>query len=193
MNASICLHCPTVTQTLTIGRAIGHMVRAGDVIALHGELGAGKTQFVRGLAQGMGLDPRQVSSPTYVISHEYLPPPEGLHPEGLPPDGPSPTPEDKTWKTGVAGRLCLVHVDAYRLNGPDELRSIGFGDTEDDLLEGAVLAVEWAERVSEALGDELLQVHLEHVAEGRLITLVPGGAWGPRLDTLNLKEWMTDD
>ena len=58
--------------TVALGRAVGSCCVAGDVVALEGELGAGKTQFARGLAEGLGLDPLQVSSPTFVIMQEYV-------------------------------------------------------------------------------------------------------------------------
>jgi tRNA threonylcarbamoyladenosine biosynthesis protein TsaE len=73
-------------QTQTLGEKLAYLVRAGDIIALRGELGAGKTEFVRGLAQGLGVSPDQVSSPTFALVHEY------------------------------AGRLSLIHLDLYRLD-----------------------------------------------------------------------------
>jgi tRNA threonylcarbamoyladenosine biosynthesis protein TsaE len=62
-------------------------LHAGDVLLLSGNLGAGKTAFVRGLAEGLGIDPREVSSPTFTLVHEYR-----------------------------GGRLTLYHVDLYRLD-----------------------------------------------------------------------------
>lgn len=107
-------------QTIALGRALGRLLHAGDVVALHGELGAGKTRLVRGIAGGMGLDERLVSSPTFVMVNEY---------EG-------------------AGRMPLVHADAYRLSGADDLDTLGW----DRLMDGeAVVVVEWAERIAAAL------------------------------------------
>lgn len=57
-------------ETIAIGRQIAAQVRTGDVIALHGELGAGKTCLVKGLAQGLGVT-QEVTSPTYTLIHEY--------------------------------------------------------------------------------------------------------------------------
>jgi len=59
--------------TTASGQRLGTLLTAGDVVALDGPLGAGKTQFVRGLAAGMGLDPGDVSSPTFVMMQEYEP------------------------------------------------------------------------------------------------------------------------
>ena len=75
---------PAATEA--VGAAIGAVLRPGDLIALDGDLGAGKTCFVRGMAEGCGVDPDLVRSPTYVFHHVY---------------------------PGV--RLTLHHIDCYRL------------------------------------------------------------------------------
>jgi len=74
------------SDTLAVARQLAATLRAGDVVLLSGDLGAGKTVFVRGLAQGLGIDPADVSSPTFTIVHEYR-----------------------------GGRLALYHADLYRL------------------------------------------------------------------------------
>lgn len=71
---------------MAVARELATTLRAGDVVLLSGNLGAGKTAFVRGLAAGLGLDPADVSSPTFTIVHEYR-----------------------------GGRLVLYHADLYRL------------------------------------------------------------------------------
>lgn len=78
-------------QTIELGERIGSALRDGDVVLLSGELGAGKTRLVRGIARGLGLVDAEVSSPTFVVMHEY-----------------------------TDGRVTLVHVDAHRLGGDDE-------------------------------------------------------------------------
>lgn len=72
-------------ETSAVGERLSASLRAGDVILLYGELGAGKTAFVRGLARGLGASEDDVSSPTFTLIQEY------------------------------AGRLTLYHVDLYRL------------------------------------------------------------------------------
>ncbi|MBK8914943.1 MAG: tRNA (adenosine(37)-N6)-threonylcarbamoyltransferase complex ATPase subunit type 1 TsaE [Phycisphaerales bacterium] len=102
--------------TAALGESIGRMLRGGELLALHGALGAGKTQFAKGLARGLeapGDEP--VVSPTFVIVREY------------------------------AGRVPFLHADAYRLTGP-EWTALGL---DERLAQGAVLAVEWWERVAD--------------------------------------------
>lgn len=145
----------SVERTMAIGRTIAAATRSRDIIALDGELGAGKTQFVRGLADGLGLDPAAVSSPTFVLMHEY-------------------EQED-------GSGLVLVHIDAYRLSHPRELDGLGWGD---ELLDGAVVAIEWAPRVLSVLSEDRLDVHLAHAPGGRTLRLDGRGTWAPRLHEL---------
>lgn len=120
-------------ETRAIARELGRAIGAdGAVLALIGPLGAGKTVFVKGLAEGLGLDPRGVSSPTFVIAQQYP----------LPEEGPE----------------VLHHVDLYRLEDEEELVNIGF---EDMLAPGGVLAVEWADRFPGVLGRDCLRIEFE--------------------------------
>jgi tRNA threonylcarbamoyladenosine biosynthesis protein TsaE len=82
-------------HTDRLGQAIGRVLRGGETIALYGSLGAGKTALVRGIAQGLGASPTTVTSPTFVVIHEYQ------------------------------GRLPLAHMDWYRISSLRELESTG--------------------------------------------------------------------
>ena len=88
----------SVQETEALGRALAQHLTPGTVVAFTGDLGAGKTAFVRGMAQGLGIAQR-VTSPTFAIVNEY---------EG--------------------GRLPLFHFDMYRLNSADDLFDIGWED-----------------------------------------------------------------
>lgn len=74
-------------DTIGVARELAERLEAGDVVLLSGNLGAGKTAFVRGLAEGLGIDSSHVSSPTFTLLHEYR-----------------------------GGRLTLYHADLYRLD-----------------------------------------------------------------------------
>ena len=90
-------------ETQTVARTLAGTLNAGDVVLLSGNLGAGKTAFVRGLAAGLGIDAGEVSSPTFTLIHEYR-----------------------------GGRLTLYHVDLYRLDSAATndlgLEEMGVGD-----------------------------------------------------------------
>jgi tRNA threonylcarbamoyladenosine biosynthesis protein TsaE len=123
---------PDAERTLERGAELGRSIGVkGLAIALIGPLGAGKTVFVKGLATGLGVDPRVVSSPTFVIAQQY------------------PVSE---------GPKTLHHVDLYRLESPHELESVGFYDM---LAAGQVIAVEWADRFPDVLGREFLSIEFE--------------------------------
>lgn len=126
---------PDAEHTLECGAELGRSIGSnGLAIALIGPLGAGKTVFVKGLAVGLGVDPRIVSSPTFVIAQQYALPP------------------------GSSNAETLHHVDLYRLESAMELESIGFYDM---LAAGQVVAVEWADRFPDVLGRECLSIEFE--------------------------------
>lgn len=132
-------------DSLEFGRKLGALLRAGDLVLLDGPLGAGKTVVTRGIAEGMGVAGR-VTSPTFVIARVHRP----EHGNGP----------------------ALVHVDAYRLVGLDELDDL---DLETDLTEAAVV-VEWGEGYAERLADDYLVVRLRREDDDvREVTLEPHG------------------
>lgn len=128
-------------QTLLAGRRLGAALQGGAFLALVGPLGAGKTQFTKGLALGLGIaEDEPIVSPTFVLIREY------------------------------AGRLKLYHIDAYRLAGADELDDLGLAEMAAD--PEAVVAVEWADRVTAVIPPTALRLEFEHMDEQhRRITL----------------------
>jgi tRNA threonylcarbamoyladenosine biosynthesis protein TsaE len=87
------------SETAQVGRDLAETLRAGDVVRLYGDLGAGKTAFVKGLAEGLGVAADEVSSPTFTLVQEYR-----------------------------GGRLPLFHVDLYRLDDPREIVDLGLDE-----------------------------------------------------------------
>jgi tRNA threonylcarbamoyladenosine biosynthesis protein TsaE len=136
-----------VEATKRFGVLLGALLDAGDTVGLIGDLGAGKTHFVQGIAQGLGVDPERINSPTYTLIAEHQ------------------------------GRVPLYHMDAYRLADASDLQAIGF----DEYIDGrdGVLIIEWADRILDALPEDLLIVRL--AAHGprpddRSMTFEPHGA-----------------
>jgi len=145
-TAVIKTHCPK--ETAELGQKIGEQLQRGDVLALVGPLGAGKTQFTRGLALGLGAAAR-VTSPSFKLVNEY------------------------------SGRIPLYHIDAYRLRDARDMIALGC----DEFFDGdGAAAVEWADRVPEALPPQYLRIDIEITGEStRRITLT---AVGPRAEEL---------
>ena len=104
-------------ETFALGRQIATSLQPGSFVLLHGDLGAGKTALVRGMTAGLGGNPDDVSSPTFVLIQHYK------------------------------GRTPLVHVDLYRLDNAAAVDDLGL----EELADGAVVAVEWAERLPRAI------------------------------------------
>lgn len=147
--STIKVNSKKLDDTLQIGRHLGHSLQPSSVVGLTGDLGAGKTTLVRGIAAGWNAKDR-VSSPTYTLVNIYR-----HH------DNPS---------------LRLFHVDAYRLRDEQSAESIGLSDILDD--EGPVL-IEWPHFVEFLLPDDRLHITIETQGidiEQRLLTITSTGA-----------------
>ena len=122
MNAAASVQTGTWTshnpeETFEYGRRVGESLRGGEVLLLSGTLGAGKTVFTKGLAAGLGLDPAEVSSPSFTLVNSY-----------------------------TEGRLTLHHIDLYRLaEGASSAHAVDLEELLTD--ETAVFLIEWAERM----------------------------------------------
>jgi tRNA threonylcarbamoyladenosine biosynthesis protein TsaE len=141
---------PDAETTHRAARRLGEVLPPdGLVIGLTGPLGAGKTAFVKGLGEGLGLDPAAIASPTFVIAGEY----------------PATRP----------GAPDLVHADLYRVETTAELEAAGWLDW---LEPGVVLAVEWSDRFPDALPREHLAVALDRGGADsvRSIAVRPSGS-----------------
>ena len=119
-------------ETFALGHRLGASLRGGEIVSLEGQLGAGKTVFARGIAAGLGIDPREVGSPTFIIVDRHQ------------------------------GRLTLYHADLYRLDREDDVLDLGL----DELAAsgGAVMVVEWGERLPAALRDAAIIVRISDAA-----------------------------
>ncbi|MEV7430491.1 MULTISPECIES: tRNA (adenosine(37)-N6)-threonylcarbamoyltransferase complex ATPase subunit type 1 TsaE [unclassified Nocardioides] len=119
---------PTPDAMHALGRSLAGQLAPGDLIVLSGELGAGKTTLTKGIGAGLGVR-GEITSPTFVIAR--------VHPS-------------------LVGGPDLVHVDAYRLGGMEELDDLDL-DTD---LDHAVTVVEWGEGLAEGLTDSRLEVRI---------------------------------
>jgi tRNA threonylcarbamoyladenosine biosynthesis protein TsaE len=149
---------PDADAMRALGRSVAGQLQPGDLIVLTGSLGAGKTTFTQGLGAGLGVR-GAITSPTFVIAR--------VHPNE------------------VYGPV-LVHVDAYRLGGIDELDDLDL----DASLDEAVTVVEWGEGLAEGLSESRLEINLvrddaDHgEGEHRRVEITPVG---PRWHVLSFR------
>lgn len=152
----------SVEQTQSLARALAGNLHAGDVVVLNGDLGAGKTHFVQGLAQALGIE-QAVTSPTFNILLSY------------PVDAADP-----------AGISLLNHFDLYRLEDESELDDIGYWE----VLEGeGATCIEWGDKFPDAMPDDYLELTITSSADG--VRTIAAQAHGVRSEEL-LCAWIAD-
>ena len=102
MPGSLTIHSASPVETRELAEALGALLAGGEFICLYGDLGAGKTTFVQGMAKGLGVREEYITSPSFALVNEY------------------------------AGRTPLYHIDLYRLSGPEDIEDIGFAEYPGD-------------------------------------------------------------
>lgn len=134
-------------QTLALGKKLASHLKGGEVIALVGDLGAGKTVLARGLARGLGIK-STINSPTFVLMKVY---------------------KIKNRKLKIRN---FIHVDAYRLSSGQELVDIGIFDWLG--RQDSVVLIEWAERVKDILSKKKIKICLRVVSPQKRTIKIQG-------------------
>jgi tRNA threonylcarbamoyladenosine biosynthesis protein TsaE len=145
------VHTQSPAETYALGQQLGGLLRPGQVIALHGDLGAGKTVLTQGIAAGLGVTER-VTSPTFTLVNRYP----------------------------AANGFDLVHIDCYRLGdgSVDAAQEASAFGLEEILEAEAVVVIEWAERVVALLPADHLEITIaqpEGDEQTRQFTFAAGG------------------
>lgn len=130
-------------ESISFAERLGSLLRAGDLILLAGDLGAGKTTLTRGLAAGLGVKERYITSPTFTLINEY------------------------------EGRVPLYHVDLYRMSGEGEVAGLGLEDlfsqgvlvVEWAERAGSILPVERLEIELQVTGETSRDIHVRGVGK----------------------------
>lgn len=148
MAAGFQFHSGSLRDTQNLGRALGEILHRGDLVALQGDLGAGKTALTQGVAAGLGIR-EPVTSPTFILVAEYSLPNGGL----------------------------LRHMDCYRMHphlAGAEAEDLGWSEWLADA--DSVLVVEWSERLGSLLPADRLDIRIETVSDReRMIRMEAGG------------------
>lgn len=129
-------------ETRKLGKGLAEKLKGGEVIALHGDLGSGKTTFMQGLATGLGIT-RNIISPTFIIMRTYT---VGKSEPG----------------TGIG---TLYHLDLYRIQTEAEAIDLGLSD----LMEQPenIVAIEWPDQIENLLPEKAIHVYFEYLEEDK--------------------------
>jgi tRNA threonylcarbamoyladenosine biosynthesis protein TsaE len=151
-DAALSLDLAAESETLALAARIARLAKPGDVIALRGELGSGKTSFARGFIRAFGRGDEEVPSPTFTLVEVYE------FPESA----------TEVW-----------HFDLYRLSKSEDVYELGF----EAALGGAILLIEWPERLGPLLPRERLDVALSAGSSpgSRRVHLGGSRSWARRL------------
>ena len=106
-----------LTETLNLGKKLAQNLNPKSIVLLQGPIGAGKTSFVQGIAQGLSIS-EDITSPTFALSHHYH-----------------------------SGKIPLIHLDLYRLENISSAKEVFFSEEEEAIQRQAILVIEWPELI----------------------------------------------
>ncbi len=129
-------------ETKILAKDFSKVVKSGDFLALYGNLGSGKTTFIQGLAEGLGIKRRIISS-TFIIIRNY----------------------DLRPKTKDQRPKAFYHIDLYRIGSIDDLLGLGIDEIIND--KNNIVAVEWAEKMGELLPRQRIELHFRYIDEDK--------------------------
>jgi len=147
-NEGIVYQTKSSDETIELGKRIGSLLQINDVVALTGQLGAGKTTLIQGIAEGLGVKD-YITSPTFIIINEYqacLPDRQGKYP--------------------------FYHVDLYRLETGAEIEELGI---EEYFRRGGVCVIEWAEKLGSLMPANAEKIEIEIISENERKICVSSG------------------
>lgn len=128
-------------ETRDLGKKIATSLKGGEVLCLYGNLGAGKTTFTQGLAEGLGIK-KKITSPTFILMRQYL-----------------------TRNTSTRNTLTLFHLDCYRLTGVKDAACLGLEEIFNDPHN--IICIEWAERIKNLLPPKRTDIFFKNTGEDK--------------------------
>jgi tRNA threonylcarbamoyladenosine biosynthesis protein TsaE len=153
---------PDPAATAAFGTALASLLRPGDVVALWGDLGAGKSTLARALIQALSIMTDEVPSPTFTLVQTY--------------DG------QIEADSGKSQAVEVWHFDLYRLTNPDQAYDLAI----EEAFQDGISLIEWPDRLGYLLPVQRLDLYLETIGDGRLLRLAGPGDWPARLTHLQV-------
>ncbi len=139
-------------ETRELGEEFAKNLKRGTVLALHGNLGSGKTTFVQGLAKGLGIK-QKIISPTFIIAREYQilghSSSEGSESRSL-----------KRDSSRQARTINFYHIDLYRVKSEKDVQGLGLDEIIND--KENIVAIEWPEKIKKILPKDTISIHFEY-------------------------------
>jgi len=143
-----------ILDTIKLGENIASNLKKGDLLALYGELGSGKTTLTRSIINSkfFANDPNNIiPSPTFNLIQIY-----------------------------EFNELIIGHVDLYRINNAEEINALNL----ETIIDEGILIVEWPEKLDQIIGSNVLDINFQFKDDNRIIKLSDGGGWKERITTL---------
>lgn len=138
-------------KTQNIGQKIAAELKGGEILALFGNLGSGKTTFTQGLAKGLGIT-KKITSPTFTILHSHIIPSINLPPllKG---------------DRGISPQYYFYHIDLYRINNENDVNDLGLIEIINDPQN--IVVIEWPEKIKKILPDNIIKIYFEYLDENK--------------------------
>lgn len=152
-------------ETQKLGEELAKTLRGGEILALHGDLGSGKTTFVQGIAKGLGIV-RRIISPTFIIMRHYK--------TRLPVYSSSERSESRSYKKDGSSRqartINFYHIDLYRIETRDDIKGLGIEEILKD--PESIVAIEWPEKMGEMLPENHIDIYFEYLENDKRKILI---------------------
>ena len=147
-------------ETKALGASVVKSLHEVNIIALHGELGSGKTTFVQGIAEGLGIKKR-IISPTFIIIRKYEVPKFYFSSEVSDNERSREIINKSSRRAALARTINLYHIDLYRLEDDAQMNNLGLSEIIED--PSNLVVIEWAERMGNLLPQKRIDISFEYV------------------------------
>ncbi|MGH7203977.1 MAG: tRNA (adenosine(37)-N6)-threonylcarbamoyltransferase complex ATPase subunit type 1 TsaE [Candidatus Levyibacteriota bacterium] len=147
-------------ETRKLGLQLAKQLKGGEVLALYGDLGAGKTTFMQGLAQGLGIA-KNIISPTFIIMRTY----QIFRHSGKLKAHPESVKENRSWTSQDDSLKNLYHLDLYRIETEAEAIDLGLLDLMNDPEN--IVAIEWPDKIENILPEDSIAIYFEYLSDDK--------------------------
>lgn len=152
----------SIEETQQLAKDFAKNLKGGDILGLYGDLGAGKTTFVQGIAEGLGIDKR-IISPTFVIVKQY----KIKNRNVILASAASPESNGDPGQARMTENFPSIfyHIDLYRIQDQNDIKGLGIEEIIND--RNNIVAIEWAEKLGDLLPKKRIDIYFEYISENK--------------------------